>query len=90
MDTSKLITVTVWATIAFIAYEVYKAYYGGGANDQLGNAGTGLSNAQALSALESGVKDVSSEFGPTNQLALPGSTVATPSEDLTGLGDDGF
>lgn len=83
MDTSKLITVVIWGTLAFIAYEALKAIYGqnftasgGVLSNQLGTSPT-VPASTAVPALYSGTnliaQQLSQAYGVLQDPALAAS-----------------
>jgi hypothetical protein len=74
VDTSKLITVVIWATLALVAYEAIKGLFTSTAASTSTTSGT-TSPAQALSDLES-------YFAGTSTDAPPGSLSSIPANDV--------
>lgn len=73
MDTSKIVTLIIWATLVLIAYEVIKKYYGAGATGA-GNTTSAESAANLLA------------FFNNPQTQTTGSFASIPASDLTPQG----
>jgi hypothetical protein len=85
MDTKKLITVVVWATVVLVAYEVYKSLFNSSTSSQLGGGTTG----EVASGLAESVGNLLAGSSVLNSVSTP--LLTSPSGlDTINLADDSF